>query len=195
LKTLVGVRGIEPPTPASRRQCSTRLSYTPTVKRRLYPARRICKWYMALPQVVQIFLTALAGAPVPWCRKEDSRGLEIPFALLSFATAIAWVCPVAIQKEMAGMVSCPPNSGRSPALASLWRGSSAMTASVFPAGAFRSSRARIATRNDMLPISPAQERLLTLPLTKTTAPIRGYSCAPAHWRPGSSHPQPRKTRA
>ncbi len=26
-----GVRGFEPPTPASRRQCSTRLSYTPTV--------------------------------------------------------------------------------------------------------------------------------------------------------------------
>ncbi len=26
---LVGVRGFEPPTPASRRQCSTRLSYTP----------------------------------------------------------------------------------------------------------------------------------------------------------------------
>ncbi len=31
LECLVGVRGFEPPTPASRRQCSTRLSYTPTV--------------------------------------------------------------------------------------------------------------------------------------------------------------------
>jgi hypothetical protein len=31
LKVLVGVIGIEPTTPASRRQCSTRLSYTPTV--------------------------------------------------------------------------------------------------------------------------------------------------------------------
>jgi hypothetical protein len=30
---LVGVRGFEPPAPASRRQCSTRLSYTPTVAR------------------------------------------------------------------------------------------------------------------------------------------------------------------
>ena len=29
LTWLVGVRGFEPPTPASRRQCSTRLSYTP----------------------------------------------------------------------------------------------------------------------------------------------------------------------
>lgn len=29
MKGLVGVRGFEPPTPASRRQCSTRLSYTP----------------------------------------------------------------------------------------------------------------------------------------------------------------------
>ncbi len=27
--TLVGVRGFEPPTPASRKQCSTKLSYTP----------------------------------------------------------------------------------------------------------------------------------------------------------------------
>jgi hypothetical protein len=27
---MVGVRGFEPPAPASRRQCSTRLSYTPT---------------------------------------------------------------------------------------------------------------------------------------------------------------------
>src|SRR6056297_755959 len=31
LVLLVGVRGFEPPAPASRRQCSTRLSYTPTV--------------------------------------------------------------------------------------------------------------------------------------------------------------------
>jgi hypothetical protein len=30
LYTMVGVRGFEPPAPASRRQCSTRLSYTPT---------------------------------------------------------------------------------------------------------------------------------------------------------------------
>ncbi len=30
---LVGVRGFEPPTPASRRRCSTRLSYTPTQAR------------------------------------------------------------------------------------------------------------------------------------------------------------------
>ena len=29
-KRLVGVRGFEPPAPASRRQCSTRLSYTPS---------------------------------------------------------------------------------------------------------------------------------------------------------------------
>src|SRR3954464_15502007 len=29
-ENLVGVRGFEPPAPASRTQCSTRLSYTPT---------------------------------------------------------------------------------------------------------------------------------------------------------------------
>ena len=29
LNRMVGVRGFEPPTPASRRQCSTKLSYTP----------------------------------------------------------------------------------------------------------------------------------------------------------------------
>ena len=28
--TMVGERGFEPPAPASRRQCSTRLSYSPT---------------------------------------------------------------------------------------------------------------------------------------------------------------------
>ena len=33
LISLVGVRGFEPPTPASRRQCSTRLSYTPCIRR------------------------------------------------------------------------------------------------------------------------------------------------------------------
>ncbi len=38
LVLLVGVRGFEPPTPASRRQCSTRLSYTPTVAGDLYLA-------------------------------------------------------------------------------------------------------------------------------------------------------------
>ena len=30
--SMVGVRGFEPPAPASRRQCSTRLSYTPTMR-------------------------------------------------------------------------------------------------------------------------------------------------------------------
>ena len=34
-KYLVGVRGFEPPAPASRRQCSTRLSYTPAAARRI----------------------------------------------------------------------------------------------------------------------------------------------------------------
>ena len=32
LVKMVGVRGFEPPAPASRRQCSTRLSYTPMLK-------------------------------------------------------------------------------------------------------------------------------------------------------------------
>ena len=36
---LVGVRGFEPPAPASRTQCSTRLSYTPTEGGRIAPAR------------------------------------------------------------------------------------------------------------------------------------------------------------
>jgi hypothetical protein len=31
-KNLVGVRGFEPPAPASRKQCSTRLSYTPPTR-------------------------------------------------------------------------------------------------------------------------------------------------------------------
>src|SRR6056297_2064141 len=37
LVLLVGVRGFEPPAPASRRQCSTRLSYTPTVRQAIKP--------------------------------------------------------------------------------------------------------------------------------------------------------------
>src|SRR5579859_2906975 len=36
---MVGVRGFEPPAPASRRQCSTRLSYTPTPERRSYSVK------------------------------------------------------------------------------------------------------------------------------------------------------------
>ena len=42
LKKMVGVSGLEPPTPASRRRCSTKLSYTPTGDARgrlLYPQR------------------------------------------------------------------------------------------------------------------------------------------------------------
>ena len=34
IREMVGVRGFEPPTPASRPQCATRLRYTPTVKSR-----------------------------------------------------------------------------------------------------------------------------------------------------------------
>jgi hypothetical protein len=33
IEKLVGVRGFEPPAPASRKQCSTRLSYTPPTER------------------------------------------------------------------------------------------------------------------------------------------------------------------
>src|SRR3546814_3727548 len=38
---LVGERGFEPPAPASRRQCSTRLSYSPTAGIGCDPARQI----------------------------------------------------------------------------------------------------------------------------------------------------------
>ena len=41
LISLVGVRGFEPPTPASRRQCSTKLSYTPTVRMRITERKRL----------------------------------------------------------------------------------------------------------------------------------------------------------
>jgi hypothetical protein len=43
LALLVGVAGFEPTTPASRRQCSTRLSYTPTVAGAIPKARGLCK--------------------------------------------------------------------------------------------------------------------------------------------------------
>lgn len=48
LKILVGVRGFEPPTPASRRQCSTRLSYTPTVRAGIDKAAGLGKGSIAL---------------------------------------------------------------------------------------------------------------------------------------------------
>ncbi len=35
---MVGVRGFEPPAPASRRQCSTKLSYTPILSYGTLPA-------------------------------------------------------------------------------------------------------------------------------------------------------------
>ena len=40
---LVGVRGFEPPAPASRTQCSTRLSYTPAKVRRIAAGPRLRK--------------------------------------------------------------------------------------------------------------------------------------------------------
>ncbi len=47
---LVGVRGFEPPAPASRRQCSTRLSYTPTKPASLMqsgaPGKGFGCWYV-----------------------------------------------------------------------------------------------------------------------------------------------------
>ena len=42
---LVGVRGFEPPAPASRKQCSTRLSYTPPTGAS-YSEKRASKQYM-----------------------------------------------------------------------------------------------------------------------------------------------------
>ena len=57
---LVGVRGFEPPAPASRRQCSTRLSYTPTVR---LPIRRGGAFWQGLfgPNLLVSALT-FAGA-------------------------------------------------------------------------------------------------------------------------------------
>jgi hypothetical protein len=62
LKTLVGERGFEPPAPASRRQCSTRLSYSPT----LPPCR---------PGVCAARRAPLAGSPARFkcARRADRR--------------------------------------------------------------------------------------------------------------------------
>jgi hypothetical protein len=49
-KRLVGVRGFEPPAPASRTQCSTRLSYTPTEGRRIAAVRILGK---ALKRIIR----------------------------------------------------------------------------------------------------------------------------------------------
>src|SRR5215218_3674765 len=44
MKKVVGERGFEPPAPASRRQCSTRLSYSPTEIRSLVRLREPTGW-------------------------------------------------------------------------------------------------------------------------------------------------------
>ena len=52
LVSLVGVRGFEPPAPASRRQCSTRLSYTPTVTMALTACARVWQGCACAPPAV-----------------------------------------------------------------------------------------------------------------------------------------------
>ena len=52
---MVGVTGIEPATPASRRQCSTRLSYTPNIKNRQalkrFPDLNVCVEWRNAPNL------------------------------------------------------------------------------------------------------------------------------------------------
>ena len=58
---MVGVRGFEPPAPASRTQCSTRLSYTPTEGRRI-AAVRIRGKALNAPFAVRGGITGSVGA-------------------------------------------------------------------------------------------------------------------------------------
>src|ERR1700746_3988173 len=49
---LVGVRGFEPPAPASRKRCSTRLSYTPAVWTGSYSdSARVLQWFGRNPRI------------------------------------------------------------------------------------------------------------------------------------------------
>ncbi len=48
---LVGVRGFEPPAPASRRQCSARLSYTPSAAGATRPRAADCSTVLGPPRL------------------------------------------------------------------------------------------------------------------------------------------------
>src|SRR6056297_646878 len=63
MKSLVGVRGFEPPAPASRRQCSTKLSYTPTE----------CRGSTAKTRALQGEYRPYAGFERRLCRAEMRR--------------------------------------------------------------------------------------------------------------------------
>ncbi len=67
---LVGVRGFEPPAPASRTQCSTRLSYTPTVRAAIARARACGKRPCLTSEPGRSRRIAGAGA----CRQPLQRG-------------------------------------------------------------------------------------------------------------------------
>lgn len=69
---MVGVRGIEPPTPASRRQCSTRLSYTPTLVGGL-PEEGVvgkCRLGGPCPDLAAFSFLKQEFPEVPYCGRE-----------------------------------------------------------------------------------------------------------------------------
>ena len=73
---LVGVAGFEPTTPASRRQCSTMLSYTPTVSARLPPVPALCKGFGG-PAIVSVCPRAdVPTGPDP--RRRRGRIIALP---------------------------------------------------------------------------------------------------------------------
>ena len=77
---LVGVRGFEPPAPASRTQCSTRLSYTPAKARRIAAARHVRK----------ITLDDTAGNHLLWDRNLLKGGDPVSHCVMQQRLAATW---------------------------------------------------------------------------------------------------------
>ena len=86
MESLVGVRGFEPPAPASRRQCSTRLSYTPTVARGLQRSARFGNRGL---QIQRINLSVRNAVPTPGEPETPGRDLDRRTGVFSEASLLA----------------------------------------------------------------------------------------------------------
>ncbi len=76
LESMVGVSGFEPPAPASRRRCSTRLSYTPNRPMPLIPSpprQEQAAPHTAAAKALATLLTTFDDTPRRECRQESSN--------------------------------------------------------------------------------------------------------------------------
>jgi hypothetical protein len=72
--SLIGMRGFEPPTPASRKQCATKLRYIPLILQRI---KRIARSWKYDSSIFQGEAIARANAPLPPTSKKSYQLLTI----------------------------------------------------------------------------------------------------------------------